>query len=714
MQPLTSWLVRHRSLSIALILCFGIVLILLFIYHIVGIGRDDLYTTKPIEGTELYYSAPRVLHNEEKLYTIYVFFGPTATTFPATVVSASPGTTTTTASPIGTATISATPVPVTIVNTDGVILVPKQPVRFNVSSDAPHTVPITIVNRLSAPSNARRSTSSSHLFFTFSPCLFHTRLPYITLDVGGATERLQFGCEDGWQTFLRRLVYQPLVSNVLTILIPIPLAIISAIVLFETSRPAEQLATVRSTTTKLLRTSLDSDMRRRFEKQLENELYILRNKRALSPDQQGQYDLYESIRTEVYPLLQILRSWSPSSDSSVTSERNNIVAKIKAIDEKTVKAIQSSDHHELALFVKDAKKFSHEVPSNDKKHYSFDRDIVFLNERLILLAVMGLFDRIELDDVEAILSLSDAKQMQLDPQLKEQLRRRVSLGVRELRQPAERRFLTKLIPLEVTPISLLPENIIQLEPENQFIVVTGKSGSGKTTLLERLQQGASNQRALYLPVTTAQALQNDTIDKFFSLIEQAVIALMKVNSWFKPQWVEQPAQSKLSAIVQISDELRRSKIEYLCLAIDDAPEDFNYSLLHQQLQECIHQQIFIRVAFAQKPSYPVLHSSYDIEWLPSHLEELYRAIDIRYEAWRLVWPEVEPRELWERGLVKTPRDMLIWRYLLQQYYHGDDVTGERLNTLQEKMEQARKNRSSDASDWQLQDAREVLASRSAS
>lgn len=705
LQALTDELVRRRYaywiIGISLL-----VLALMGCYHVLGMGRDDLFVTAPIGNTGLFYTAPATTHSESKPYTLYIFHDPEP--------GGAPASTTALPSPIATAAVTATGQVPTLAPTSAPITATGQIVA---------TAPITVA--LTRASGVMLLPNQS-LTYTFTPGLYQSHpISYvnsfaddgpgvlsatITLASGGGEWPILLTRERWWQTLLRRLIYDSLASSVLTTLLPVLLTFLGGILLLRTTRLSQQLAKAETRVAQLIAPTTGDSPNAALESEVARALSELQKERNhLTEEQRKQLDLTSRIHEQVYPSLKTLRA-GRAQDKAFININDDMRADLNL-----------NGYKALASFLTDIAEYrQHKAetradPQSPTSPLVISHNAPYPNERLAFLQHLGLLDEIRLEDVETLLTAHRENQLRLEKDLVDHFQRRCRLSAPPLppRLPAETDICTRLFQLQLPPILAFDKDYLLLDERNQIIVVTGASGSGKSTALELLQKVKRDRSAIYLAPVDAQDLAAAPILVLVLLIERALSALHPSNPWLQLRphdelWGNRPG-GELKALTSLSDELKRLELDSLCLAIDNAPEGFDYTAIRQQAQELIHQKVYLRVALVAPPSHPIARRHIELVWVPDKLSELVDAINDRHhEKWAFAWKELSRNVLWRSGLVRTPHELLIWLYALRKCYDGDDIDWDKLQALCTEMIRARARRGPATTDWQLQDAQAAL------
>jgi len=674
---------------------------MLFLHYVVGLGRDDRYETRRIDE-RLAYTAPIITHASAKVYTLFIHSGevlgdpvmPTAVMLPSVTATTQSVTTTATLVPsvisaaatVGPGAITATDAfTVAVTGAAGVVLLPGQTLTFTITPGLYQSVPITYINDFSD---------------TWPPGVLGAT---ISIRTARGAQQLQLYREPGIYTFLRRLVTDFLNIAVLTALVPALLGLIGGLLALKQNRLNRKLVEVETSVEQLVSgTSTDPVANHReIEIRVDNALPALATaKPGLKDEQQERIQQIELKYLKFYPLVKALRNQLFADVNALASSINRETTFSKEKNKSMADFLSALDNYKRHK-------------ANPAYPLSVSHDALFPNERLAFLNYSGLLDQISGEDVKALLMAHDEKELLLDEKFVAHFRKRQQLS-RPLLPPfyaADSGVYAKLLQLELpTVIPFDVEPYLRLEEQNEIIVLIGEPGSGKTTVLELLQKVERKRGALYLAPVRASQLDAAPLLALPALIERALFAMLTSSPRLKLHLSDEPQGSRpgseLRELATLSSEMDRLQLDTLCLAVDDAPANFDYPLMRQQIKEHIRQEVFLRVTLAKPPAHPVVYKHLHLNWTPERLGELLDTINTKYPVWSFGWKsdEVSREELFKPGIVRTPHDLQIWIYALRTCYDGNDIRKEHWQALRTKMEQAREMRRPGAIDWQIEDA----------
>lgn len=373
-----------------------------------------------------------------------------------------------------------------------------------------------------------------------------------------------------------------------------------------------------------------------------------------------------------------------------------------------------------AIFLVELNGYRRHKAAPDKHPLTINHNAPFMNERLVYLSHLGLLDQISREDIKSSLKAYIEGQ-HLEFELVNYLRKRQQVAEFPLPPdyiadekvyiPLLKRWVSAVLPGDLNPYLIL-------EPRNEIILVTGAPGSGKTTILDLLQRARRKAGALYPQKLAAAKLAGNPLPVVREAILNALLTLLTEKPALWPylsgssQRSSMAAQQSLDtgeqggdllALAVLSEQMASLKLSKLCIAVDDAPADFDYPLVREQIQKHIRQRIFLRVALRTPPP-PIVYPRLDLDWSNEALADLLETIRVEGgQGWAPGWtPKVRQEQLVE--IVRTPQELLTWVDAIRTCYDGNDLSERDWQSLRAAMERAREERCPGAADWQMADA----------
>jgi hypothetical protein len=671
-------LARPRTLFLTL-LPIGVVFVLLAAYHGVGLGRDNIYVTKPIHNTELYVTVPQLTHIGDKIYQLFIH---------TDAGNATPAAT-------STAALRATTI-ISVTSATGVLLLPEQPLSFTFAPAYYQSANISYTHNL---------TPNVLTHFFGSP---PARLS-ITTSTGQSGE-FTLARESFFLMALRKMLIESLSGIILTTVLPTLLILLSRATVFRKAVLKQRFqALERAVAQEAGEAAAFSD--RRQLNRLDEELAVLRERK---------WDLDEEPRQR---LDCIANSLTACRALSALHQRDYSEAS------RLIAALDNTDCF-LDERQKGTIRFLLQVPH--QKHIPAELigpTMPFLNERLLWLQHNGLLDKLPPAMIDPLVKAHDEASVVIDSAIVERFRKLKQLS--DWEPPPRVREQNDDVQLE--PLGLRVrycgveapiDEYVKLEPGNQTVIVVGPRGSGKTTTLAFLQNHLRQPGALYLPPVAAGSLQGEKLLPTLALqLVQALIQLLPKNAGLWPFLLEDfqaqntiidqllkrlsveslPDQARtVVLLVALSEILTKLKIESLCLAIDDAAPDFDYAGVRRVIQGYVPKQIYLRIAMPQAEAPPGFRTVITLSWREESLKELLDAIKEGDQRWVPSW-KGPASELQFWAALREPRSLLVWLVALRAYSQGEDIADEAWERLYRTMTAARSRRDPQATDWLMED-----------